>query len=105
MAIAIVAIWLLVAGAAGLWIWQGLFAQGAAHMPDTRITFRKVATGAACGLLGFVSGGMVARAAVRHFAASPAWELPAAVCSALALLVVAVLIVAPALGAKAVKRN
>jgi len=74
-------------------------------MSDTRITFRKVARGAACGLAGFVVGGLVARAAVRHFAGSPAWELPAIICGALALLVVAVLVVAPALGAKATKQK
>jgi|GEM_PF-5754584 len=69
-------------------------------MNDTRITFRKVATGAACGLVGFVVGGFVARAAIRYFAGSPAWELPAMICGALALFVVAVLVVAPAIGAR-----
>jgi uncharacterized integral membrane protein len=69
-------------------------------MTDTRITLRKVATGAACGLVGVVIGGFVARAAVRYFAGSPAWELPAIICGALALFVVAVLVVAPAIGAK-----
>ena len=74
-------------------------------MPDTRITFRKIATGAACGLVSFVVGGFVARASVRYFAGSPAWELPAIICGALALLVVSVLVVAPALGAKATKHK
>ena len=74
-------------------------------MSDTRITFRKVATGAACGLVGFVVGGFVARAAVRYFAGSPAWELPAIISGALALLIVAALVVAPALGAKATKHK
>ena len=74
-------------------------------MADTRITRRKVVIGAACGLAGFVIGGFVARVAVRHFAGSPAWELPAIFCGALALLVVAVLVVAPAIGAKACKRK
>lgn len=74
-------------------------------MPDTRITFRKIVTGAACGLVSFVVGGFVARTAVRYFAGSPAWELPAIICGALALLVVSVLVVAPALGAKATKHK
>lgn len=74
-------------------------------MADTRITFHKVATGAACGLVGFVVGGFVARAAVRYFTGSPAWELPAIICGALALFVVAVLVVAPAIEAKASKRK
>ena len=74
-------------------------------MSDTRINFRKTATGAACGLVGFVAGGWVARAAVRHFAGSPVWEIPAIICGALALTVVAVLIVAPSLEVKAAKRK
>lgn len=74
-------------------------------MSDTRITFRKVATGAACGLVGCIVGGFLARAAVRYFAGSPAWELPAIICGALALFVVAVLVVAPALGAKATEHK
>ena len=74
-------------------------------MSDTPITFRKVATGAACGLVGFIVGGFVARAAVQYFAGSPAWELPAIICGALALFVVAVLVVAPALGAKVPKHK
>ena len=72
-------------------------------MNDTRITFRKVATGAACGLVGFGVGGFVARAAVRYFAGSPAWEFPAIVCGALALFIVAALVVAPAIGARSPK--
>jgi hypothetical protein len=74
-------------------------------MSNTRITFRKIATGAACGLVGFAVGGFVALAAVRYFAGSPAWELPAIICGALALFVVAVLVVAPAIGAKASNRK
>jgi len=74
-------------------------------MSDTHITFRKVVTGAACGLVSFVVGGFVTRAAVRYFAGSPVWELPAVICGALALFVVAVLVVAPAIGAKASNRK
>lgn len=74
-------------------------------MNDTRVTLRKVVTFAACGLAGAVLGGLVARAAVRYFAASPVWEVPAIICGALALLVAAVLVVAPAIGAKAPKHK
>ena len=74
-------------------------------MTDTHITLRKVVTGAACGLAGVAVGGFVARAAVRYFAGSPVWELPAIIVGALALLVVGVLVVAPAIGAKAAKRK
>jgi uncharacterized integral membrane protein len=74
-------------------------------MSDTHITFRKVATGAVCGLAGVIVGGFVARAAVRYFAGSPVWELPAVIVGALALFVVGVLVVAPAIGAKASKHK
>lgn len=72
-------------------------------MNDTRTTFREVATGAACGLVGFGVGGFAARAAVRYFAGSPAWELPVVICGALTLFVVAVLVVAPAIVARSPK--
>lgn len=74
-------------------------------MQDTRITLRKVATGAACGLIGFVVGGLLARAAVRYFAGSPVWEVPAIICGALAVFVVVVLLVAPAIGSKTLHRK
>ena len=66
-------------------------------MNDTRTTFRKGAIGAVCGLAGFIVGGFVARAAVRYFAGSPAWELPAIIIGALTLCVVAILVVAPSI--------
>ena len=74
-------------------------------MSDTHITLRKVATGAVCGLVGVIVGGFVARAAVRYFAGSPVWELPAIIIGSLALLIVGVLVVAPAIGARAPKRK
>ncbi len=69
-------------------------------MNETRITLRKVATGTAFSLVGFIIGGLLVRAAARHFAGSPAWVLPAIICGALALFVVAALVVAPAIGSR-----
>lgn len=74
-------------------------------MSDTRITFRKAAVGAACGLVGAIVGGFVARAVVRSFEGAPVWELPAIVFGSLALLVAAVLGVVPALRVKAAGRK
>ena len=74
-------------------------------MNQTRVTFRRIVTFVACGLAGAVLGGFVAKAAIRYFAGSPVWELPAIICGSLALCVVAVLIVAPVIGAKAPKHK
>ncbi len=75
-------------------------------MSDTRVTFRKVATGATCGLVSFVVGGFVAKVAIRYFfSGSPVWEIPAIVCGALVLLVVGILVVAPTIGARTSNRK
>ena len=61
-------------------------------MTDTQITFRKVITGAATGLIGAAVGGVFAKIAISEFAGSAVWELPVIIIGALAAFVIAVLL-------------
>ena len=61
-------------------------------MTDTQITFRKVITRAATGLIGAGVGGVFVKTAIFEFSGSPAWELPAIIIGALAAFVIAALL-------------
>ena len=61
-------------------------------MIDTQITFGKVITGAATGLIGAGAGGVFAKVAIYEFSGSAAWELPLIIIGAIAAFVVAVLL-------------
>ena len=61
-------------------------------MTDTQITFGKVITGAATGLIGAGAGGVFAKIAIYEFSGSAVWELPSIIIGALAAFVVAVLL-------------
>jgi len=61
-------------------------------MNETRITIRKVALFSAVGLSSTLVGGALAKIAIRQFAGTPAWEMPAIVVGAIAALVVTAIV-------------
>jgi hypothetical protein len=69
-------------------------------MARTRITPRRLGYAIACALAMAVASQLAARAAVRYFADSPAWELPAICCGTLAVLIIGFLAAAPLVAAR-----
>jgi hypothetical protein len=69
-------------------------------MTRTRITLRRLGYAIACALAMAVASQFAARAVVRYFADSPAWELPVICCGTLAVLIIGFLAAAPLVAAR-----